>query len=367
MGEGGTGGRLPGPRSQLSLVLVVAGLLVVVFGARALISAATGNGPPERTLAARSPLRAARPSPTRASASPPSPSPRATKAPPRGSLVIHGAGDVSLDPSYISTYRTYGYGYAWSGLGGLFQRDDLTVVNVESPVSNLGTKVPGKQFNFRGDPAALPAMRKAGVEVGNLANNHAYDYGPAALVDTRANLLRAGIQPVGAGKDAAEAAQPAIFHVNGWTIAVVGVDEVIDPNDEVATATKPGTAAGHDFQAALAEVRAASQQADLVVVDIHWGVELDTQPESYQVDQGHQLIDAGADVIFGGHSHRLQPLEMFRGRPIFYSLGNFVWPNFSSAGSTTAVAEVTVRSRGTFTARMIPAYIQSSGHPVLRG
>jgi len=352
----------------LSPVLVVTGLLAAVFGARALIAAATGSGAPERTLAAGSPLRAAQPSPTQRSASPPSsPSARATKAPPRGGLVIHGAGDVSLDPSYISTYRTSGYGYAWSGLGGLFQRDDLTVVNVECPVSNLGTKVPGKQFNFRGDPAALPAMREAGVEVGNLANNHAYDYGSSALVDTRRNLLRAGVQPVGAGKDAAEAARPAIFHVNGWTIAVVGVDEVIDPDYEVATATKPGTAAGHDFQAALAEVRAANEQADLVVVDVHWGVELDTRPESYQVDQGHQLIESGADVIFVGHSHRLQPLEMFRGRPIFYSLWNFVWPNFSSTGSTTAVAEVTVSSRGMFAARMIPAYIQSSGHPVLRG
>ena len=122
MGDRGTGGRSPGPRSPLSLVLVVTGLLAAVLGARALIAAGTGSG---------SPLRAAQPSPTQRSASPPSsPSARATKAPPRGGLVIHGAGDVSLDPSYISTYRTSGYGYAWSGLGGLFQRDDLTVVNV---------------------------------------------------------------------------------------------------------------------------------------------------------------------------------------------------------------------------------------------
>ena len=160
MGERGTGRRSPGPRSPFSLVFVVGGLLAAVFGARALISAATSSPAPERTLAVGSSLGAAQPSPTQDSGSPPSsPSPRASKAPPRGSLVIHGAGDVSLDPSYISTYRTNGYGYAWSGLGGLFQRDDLTVVNVECPVSNLGTKVPGKEFSFRGDPAALPAMQ----------------------------------------------------------------------------------------------------------------------------------------------------------------------------------------------------------------
>ncbi len=286
---------------------------------------------------------------------------------PQEALLIHGAGDVSLDPTYISTYRTAGYGYAWSGLAGLFQRDDLTVVNVECPVSDLGSKVAGKEFSFRGDPAALPSMRSAGVEVGNMANNHAYDYGTEALVDTRHNLQAAGIAPVGAGRDAREANEPAIFHLKGWTIAVVGLDQVIDPDYEVATATKPGTADGHDFDAMLAAVGAAKARADLVVVDIHWGVELDTVPRAYQVTDGHELVDAGADVVFGGHSHRLQPLEMYKGRPIFYSLGNFVWPNFSSAGSTTAVAEVRITPAGVFTARLLPAYIEAPGHPVLRG
>jgi poly-gamma-glutamate capsule biosynthesis protein CapA/YwtB (metallophosphatase superfamily) len=112
-------------------------------------------------------------------------------------------------------------------------------------------------------------------------------------------------------------------------------------------------------------VRAVSQRADIVVVMIHWGVELDTQPRAYQVVEGHRLIDAGADVIFGAHSHRLQPLSMYRGRPIFWSLGNFVWPNFSVAGSTTAVAQVTVTPKGRFVARQLPATITAPGHPVL--
>ena len=279
--------------------------------------------------------------------------------------MIHGTGDVSLDPSQIPAFSTHGYDWAWSELGGLFLRDDLTVVNVECPVSNVGSQLT-KQFSFHGDPAAPPAMRKAGVEVGNLANNHAYDRGPDALVDTRGNLLEAGIQPVGAGKNAKQAEAPAIFQLNGWTVAVVGIDEVTDPDDEVATRTKPGTAAGHDFSVALRQVRAAAAQSDLVVVAIHWGVELDTQPRTTQVDEAHRLVDAGADIIFGGHSHRLQPLAMVHGRPVFYSLGNFVWPNFSTAGSTTAVAEVTVTPSGRFTGRMLPATIVAPGHPVLR-
>jgi poly-gamma-glutamate synthesis protein (capsule biosynthesis protein) len=298
-------------------------------------------------------------SPTRA--------PKTTSAAPepRDRIVIHAAGDVSLDPGYISTYAAHGYGYAWSGLGGLFRSDDLTVVNVECPVSDLGAQL-DKQFSFHGDPGALDEMRKAGVDVGSLANNHAYDRGPDALVDSVRNLRRAGIAPVGAGRDAEEALSPAIFELKGWRIAVLGFDEVTDPDDQVAGPDKPGTAAGHDFPQMVRAVRAAAADADLVIVMIHWGVELDTQPREYQVEEGHRLIDAGADMIFGGHAHRLQPISTYRGRPIFWSLGNFVWPNFSVEGSTTGVAQVTVTARGRFVAKLLPATIVAPGHPVLR-
>jgi poly-gamma-glutamate capsule biosynthesis protein CapA/YwtB (metallophosphatase superfamily) len=296
----------------------------------------------------------------------PSPQPSAgPPAPPRKKIVIHGAGDVSLDPGYISTYAANGYGYAWSGLGGLFRRDDLTVVNVECPVTDEGSQL-SKEFSFHGTPAALPAMRDAGIEVGSLANNHAYDRGPEGVVDSRRNLEDAGIAAVGAGKDQAQALQPAMFRTGGWTIAVLGFDEVLDPLDEVAGPHKPGTAAGHDFSLMVRAVKDAAARADLVVVMIHWGVELDTQPRAYQVSEGHRLIDAGADMIFGAHSHRLQPMSVYQGRPIFWSLGNFVWPNFSSAGSTTAVAQVTVTPKGEVVGKLLPAYITSSGHPELR-
>jgi poly-gamma-glutamate synthesis protein (capsule biosynthesis protein) len=284
---------------------------------------------------------------------------------PKGTLVIHGAGDVSLDPTYISTYASQGYGYAWSGLGGLFRRDDLTIVNVECPVTDRGSQLV-KEFSFHGTPAALPAMRDAGVEVGSLANNHAYDRGPDGVVDSRRNLAEAGIAPVGAGADQDEALEPATFEIKGWRIAVLGFDEVLDPLDEVAGPDKPGTAAGHDLSLMVHAVKDADEDADIVIVMIHWGVELDTQPRSYQVSEGHRLIDAGADAIFGAHSHRLQPMSVYRGRPIFWSLGNFVWPNFSSSGSTTAVAQVTITPNGHFAGKLLPVFITAPGHPVLQ-
>ncbi|HEV8565453.1 MAG TPA: CapA family protein [Actinomycetota bacterium] len=334
--------------------------LIAVAVAVAVMSRDEDHGPTGAAAASRSPSVAA-------SSASPSPAERTSSAPPevRRELVIHATGDVNLDPGYISTYDAQGYDYAWSGLDGLFLTDDLTIVNVECPVSDLGAQL-DKQFSFHGDPDALPEMKDAGVEVGSLANNHAYDRGPDALVDSVRNLRQAEIAPVGAGRDSAEALSPAVFDMKGWRIAVLGFDEVIDPEYQVAGPHKPGTAAGHDFSLMVKAVRETAKDADLVIVMIHWGVELDTQPREYQVTEGHRLIDAGADMIFGGHSHRLQPLSVYRGRPIFWSLGNFVWPNFSAAGSRTGVAHVTVTPRGRFVAKLLPAIIVAPGHPELQ-
>ncbi|HXF57896.1 MAG TPA: CapA family protein [Actinomycetota bacterium] len=298
------------------------------------------------------------------------PSPRTTPRPrprPRGRLVIHGTGDVSLDPHYVPNFLRYGFGYAWSGLGALFRRDDLTVVNLECPVSTLGSPVE-KRFTFRGDPAALPAMRRAGVEVANLGNNHAYDYGPEALLDTLRNLRAHRIAPVGAGADGREATRAAVFRLRGWRVAVVGIGNVVEPEPEsVAGPGKPGVACNDDVRCMVRAVRRADRRADLVVVSIHWGVELQPEPRADQVAMARAMIDAGADVIFGHHSHRLGSVGSYRGRPIFWSLGNFVWPRLSAAGARTAVAEVVVAPGGRIQARLLPVEIEDSGHPVLLG
>ena len=335
----------------VALVIVLLVLLVWALRAKTVGEHPTGAVP--------SPPRTA-PSPARA----PSPAPTRTRFP-RGPLLIHATGDVSLDPDYVSTFAANGYAYAFSGMGGLFTRDDLTIVNMECPVSRLGAPLP-KEFTFECDPDALPAAKAAGVDVASMANNHSYDYGPDALVDTRRNLAAAGLHPVGGGRDPDEAMEAQLFDVNGWRVAVVGIDEVVDPYpEELAAPGHPGTACGHDVDCMVAAIERADRDADLVILEIHWGVELDTQPEAYQVQQAHRFAAAGADVIFGAHSHRLQPRTVVDGTPVFWSLGNFVWPAFSAAGSTTAIGEVRVRSDGTIRARLVPVRIVADGHPEL--
>jgi poly-gamma-glutamate synthesis protein (capsule biosynthesis protein) len=335
-------------------------LSALVGAALVLLAAcAAPTEPPPGPTAAAVAAAASAPATAALEGSPPSEAPR-------GTLVIHGTGDVNLDPSYIPALRSRGYEHAWTGLHGLFTDDDLTIVNMECPVSDRGTIVP-KEFNFRCDPAALPAAQAAGVDVANLANNHSGDFGPDALLDSVERLRSSGIAPVGVGENLRAASTPAVVERDGWRIAVLGFGGVVPAADWLAGPSRPGMASGDDTAAMVAAVRAAGQVADLVFVTVHWGVELDTQPRADDVARAHALIDAGADGVFGHHAHRLQPLGSYRDRPIAWGLGNFVWPSLSDAGSRSAVAEFVVTPDGAVNGCLLPVRITSPGHPELVG
>lgn len=287
-----------------------------------------------------------------------------TTLPAREYLVIQGTGDVAIDPDYIPALDREGWDHAWSGLDGLFLEDDLTVINLECVPSDIGSPE-DKDFVFRCPTRALPSLAENGIEVANLGNNHSGDYGKEALVDGRDNLIEVGVAPVGAGRDLTEAGEPAMFEIGGWTVAVVGFGGVA-PNDAwYATEDSPGMRSGDHTDQMVEAVSAAAGQADLVVVTVHWGFELDTTPRQEDIERAEAMIDAGADIIFGHHPHRMQPLEMVGDAAVFWSLGNFVWPHNSVASATTAVARAVVSPDGVIDACLIPAYIETHGHPVL--
>ena len=284
----------------------------------------------------------------------------------RGSLVIHGTGDVNLDGDVIGALRSEGYGHAWSGLGDLFRQDDLTIINLECSPSPDGPRE-AKKFVFGCDTEAYPSAVDAGIEVVNLGNNHSQDHGKDAMLAGKSLVAGLGLAPVGAGSNKADAGKPAFFEINGWRVAVVGFGGVFPHPGWFATPTRPGMRDGDDIESMVAAVEAADRFADIVIVTIHWGVELDVEPRPEDRERASALIAAGADAIFGHHSHRLQPLEFIDGKPVAWSLGNFVWPNLSPAGSRTAVVRVVISADGEIDACLIPAFIESPGHPVLTG
>jgi hypothetical protein len=295
------------------------------------------------------------------------PSVRATSTPQRtvtpkpkpGPITIHGTGDVNLDPRQLGLLRE-GFDAPWSGVRDLFLSDDLSVINLECSPGNGGVEQ-DKEYRFR-CPRGFEAMARNGVDVTNLGNNHSMDFWREPLLSGRDALLKAGLAPVGAGRDAAQAHEPALFERKGRTIAVLGFGGVIPERSWLATANTAGMADGDDIGSMTAAVRAAAERADIVVVTLHWGAERETRPQGGDVDRARAMIAAGADAIFGHHAHVLQPLEFYKGRPIFYGLGNFVWPR----GGPTAIAEATFHTDGTVTGCLLPAVI-SGGRPTLVG
>lgn len=280
-------------------------------------------------------------------------------------VVIHGVGDVNFDPRYIRRFVDDGYGIAFAGMDGLFRFDDVTVINLECSPSDSGVPI-DKDYIFRCDPAALAFAAEAGVEVANLANNHGQDYGPTALLDGIENLNRTGMFPVGVGENLVAATSPALFEVETHKVAVLGFGGVHPASSWLATSEAPGMADGDDIDQMVSAVSSAAKLADIVVVSIHWGTELVTEPSQSDRAAAEAMIAAGADVIFGHHPHRLGELEWIAGRPVFWTLGNFVWPRLSDAGATTGVGRVVI-SGDSVIACIVPAFIESDGAPVLRG
>lgn len=285
---------------------------------------------------------------------------------PKGTLVIHGTGDVAVDPWYIPALKAKGWDHAWSGLNGLFLDDDLTVINLECVPSDLG-KALDKAFTFRCPTEALPSIKDGGIEVANMGNNHSGDFGKEALVDGRAQLIAADIAPVGAGENDVVAGSAALFQIKGWKVAVVGFGGVAPSTTWYAAEDRAGMRSGDHVDQMVEAVAAADAVADIVIVTIHWGWELETYPRQEDIDRAEAMIEAGADIIFGHHQHRLNPLETVDGAAVFWGLGNFVWPHNSHASATTAVARAIVSPDGSIEACMIPAYIETHGHPVLTG
>lgn len=236
---------------------------------------------------------------------------------------------------------------------------DLAVVNLETAVTNGGAPAV-KEFVFSAPPSAFAALRGAGVDVASMANNHGMDFGESGLRDSLAAAKRYRFPVIGIGLDGKQAYRPFRRTINGQRIAVIGATQVLD--DELISAWtagpgKPGLASAKEVPRLLKEVHAARRTSDTVVVFLHWGVELEQCPTPDQRKLAKQLVTAGADVVVGGHAHRLQGAGRMGEALVGYSLGNFVWYGTSELSTQTGVLFVTVTGRKVNGYRWVPARI----------
>jgi poly-gamma-glutamate synthesis protein (capsule biosynthesis protein) len=203
---------------------------------------------------------------------------------------------------------------------------DYRIGNLECPLATTGKPMPEKIYTFRADPLAARVL-KGRFDAMSVANNHSGDYGRAAFVETLSVLDGAGIRHFGGGRNLAEAHAPLWIEKKGLRIAVLGYNEFL-PRAFEAGSDFPGLAWSEDSHV-ISDIRAArAAGADIVIPFMHWGWEYEDGPNERQRQLAHAMIDAGADAVVGGHPHVTQGAEVYRGKPIIYSLGNFVFDGF---------------------------------------
>lgn len=245
-------------------------------------------------------------------------------------ITITATGDCALGPiqlhgysgSFNEYYDKYGEAYFFEEFRDIFSNDDLTLINLECVLTNATNRVE-KTYNIKGKPEYTGIMTSSSVEAVSLGNNHSSDYGPESLADTKRVLEEAGI----------------VYAINDTISYYTTEDGLV-----VAMVSASVTAWGNERERYLLDgvKEARAQGADLVVACCHWGIEKENYPNSYQTNLGHQLIDAGADLIIGNHPHVLQGMEAYKGKVICYSLGNFSFgANMNPKDKNTVVYQQT--------------------------
>ena len=209
----------------------------------------------------------------------------------------------------------------------LMQSADVAMLNNEFSISDRGSPMKHKLYTYVAKTTHTKYYNEMGVDYVTLANNHVFDYGEDAFFDTLSTLDEYGIAYSGAGKNASDAQKPYYFIVNGRKIAYISATRaekhILTPE---ATADSPGVFRCYDNERLLEVIEETKRNCDYVIVLVHWGTEYSAKLEKVQREGAHQYIDAGADLIVGTHAHQLQGIEFYKGKAIFYNLGNF-WFN----------------------------------------
>ena len=239
--------------------------------------------------------------------------------------------------------------YAEKGIKGLIteyiQQEminaDMTMINNEFPFSTRGEQAPDKQYTFRVEPSYVSALLDMGVDVASLANNHALDFGPDALIDTFVTLDDAGVAYVGAGETKERAEEAVFVEAGGRKVGVLSASRVIPVVEWNIENCQPGLFCTYDSTRLVQRIKEIETQCDYVVVFVHWGKEKKAYPEEYQHNLAKQYIDAGADLVIGNHAHVPQGIEYYKGVPIVYSLGNYIFnPNMTDTYALKVVWDV---------------------------
>lgn len=272
-------------------------------------------------------------------------------------LEIVFTGDILLDRGVRQVIEHHGVDHLFSdGVDSVFRSAQIVVGNLECPATKIEAPV-YKRFIFRGEPEWLDTLRQHGITHLNLANNHSIDQGRKGLLDTRQNIIKAGMTPLGAGENMQEAVQPALLSEQPRKVWLVPSLRLALEN--YAYLTNQPCVSQEPMDSLLERVhrlRTADSTA-VIIVSLHWGGEHTLQPVPLHRLEAHQIVLAGADALICHHTHTLQTIEDYHGHPIYYSIGNFIFDQHKPLNSEACMVRLKV-SRDSLDVETIPVEIR---------
>lgn len=254
-------------------------------------------------------------------------------------------GDLLLDRGVRKKIETAGVDALFTpAVDSVFHSSDFVIANLECPVTKVRERV-YKRFIFRGEPEWLPALRRHGITHLNLANNHSIDQGRNGLVDTQEQIEKAGMIPVGAGRNMEEAAAPLLISTVPRRIWLVPSLRLPLENFPYLPQKPCVSQESMDsLTVRVARLRAADARCYILIL-LHWGWEHHLKATPQQREDARRLVDAGADAVIGHHSHTLQTVETYRGKPIYYGIGNFIFDQRKPVNTQACIVKLTITQK----------------------
>ena len=272
-------------------------------------------------------------------------------------LNIIFTGDILLDRGVRRVINHHGVDHLFSdGIDSVFRSAQIVVGNLECPATKIESPV-FKQYIFRSEPEWLDTLRQHGITHLNLANNHSIDQGREGLLDTKQNIEEAGMVPIGAGASMQEAAGPVLLASSPrkvWFVPSLrlALENYSYLTDKPCVSQEPMDS----LMQRVFQLRKADSTA-VIIVSLHWGGEHTLKPVPRQRMEAHQLILAGADALICHHTHTLQTIETFRGKPIYYSIGNFIFDPTHPINAEACIVRLKITS-DTINTETLPVQIR---------
>jgi len=231
-------------------------------------------------------------------------------------------GDILLANEAEQYILTQGIGYPFKKIKNELLKYDYVIGNMEAPITTRGTAYTNKAYSFRLNPSSALSLKDLKLDAVSISNNHLMDYGKVGMEDTIDCLNSLDIQHTGGGKNLFDARRPALLKCGNVPICILAYCDR-PPVDYYASDSRSGIS--HlNLEHVKDDIATWKTRHNIVIISLHWGIEQTHEPQWDQVEMAHKIIDAGADGIIGHHPHWPQGIEIYRNKPVVYSLGNFI-------------------------------------------